>query len=268
MNLRANCCGADQRGSYFRQFWDVRKKLAEATDKKAAREKLKDIKPLHLWPQASNLEEHDNREAGATAEDEVVLVIRGELLKKYPNTVISAQPARWKLGVNNKPDKSQERELDDSRPAMTPLYEARIDPDVYFFGFDLTAEVAKGDDTVDDKPGWFFRIEEVPGDARFGFDSDRAAGSTINVWNDLSWPDFAPGLADGGHVRIADVPTRALIEPAATGPEGEKHEQWEHDRHVPVNSALSAAEIAYVSLQVPVLMAVHAAELLGKEEGA
>jgi hypothetical protein len=39
----------DQRGSYFRQFWDVRKKIAEAVDKEAAREKFKDIKAIHTW---------------------------------------------------------------------------------------------------------------------------------------------------------------------------------------------------------------------------
>ena len=251
----------DQRGSYFRQFWDVRKKLAEATDKEAARERLKDIKPLHRWPKTNQLGKNDNREAGQVQQEELVLVIRGELLKKYPNTIISAQPAKWQL-TGGRPDKSKERELDESVEPISPLYEARVAPDIYFFGFDLTVLQARGDDSVDDKPGWFFRIEEVPGDARFGFDISREAGTEINVCNDLSWLDIAPGVSDGDMLRISNIPSLSLIEPS--GSENEKHDQWESDRQVPIGPNISAAELAYVSLQAPVVMAIHASELLPK----
>lgn len=249
----------DQRGSYFRQFWDVRKQLAAAADPAAAREALRDIKPIHEWPLTSDLGDNDNRQADAPPREELVLVVRGELLKKYPNAVISAQPALWQL-TGGRPDKSKERVLDESVPPMTPLYEARVAPDLYFFGFALTAEQARGDDSVDDEPGWFFRIEEVPGDARFGFDIAREPGSTINVWNDLAWPDVAPGLSDGDPLKIASIPPRSLIDP--TGPDSEKHPQWEQDRRVPLDANLSAAELAYISLQAPVLVAIHASEML------
>lgn len=254
----------DQRGSYFRQFWDVRKKIAAAADKEAAREKFKDIKAIHTWGGASDLGDHDNREAGTIAEEELVLVIRGELLKKYPNTIISAQPAKWQLKEDGTPDKAKERQFDESKEPIFPLYESRVAPDIYFFGFDLTAEVARGDDDVDDKPGWFFRIEEVPGDARFGFDISREADSQINVWNDLSWPDIAPGLADGKPVSIAAIPARALVEPTDPSLQ-EKKVQWDFDRHVPLDASLSAAELAYIALQTPVIMAVHASQLLNQE---
>jgi hypothetical protein len=254
----------DQRGSYFRQFWDVRKKIAEAADKAAARERLKDIKPIHEWPISGNLGENDNREVGPEPEEELVLVIRGELLKKYPNTIISAQPAKWQL-TNGRPDKSKERQLDETVPPIFPLYEARVAPDIYFFGFDLTAAIARGDDTVDDKPGWFFRIEEVPGDARFGFDISRAPTDDINVWNDLSWPDVVPGIADGDHIKMSTIPEHPLNEPV--GGESEKHQQWEFDREVPLDADMSAAELAYIALQTPVIMAIHASELLPNQEG-
>ena len=254
----------DQRGSYFRQFWDVRKKIAAAADPETAREKFKDIKPLHRWPQANDLGDNDNREEGPEPEEELVLVIRGELLKKYPNTIISAQPAKWQL-KDGQPDKARERVFDETAVPISPLYEARVAPDIYFFGFDLTVVEARGDDTVDDKPGWFFRIEEVPGDARFGFDISREAGSQINVWNDLAWPDVVPGLVDGIQIKVADIPSRALIEP--TDPLlQEKKEQWEFDRHVPLDANVSAAELAYIALQTPVIMAVHASELLPDQE--
>jgi len=251
----------DQRGSYFRQFWDVRTQLRDDAGTPEGREALKDIPPLHLWSLTSDLGDHDNREATRENEEELVLVIRGELLKKYPNAVISAQPARWQTvsETDPRPDKSLERRLDETKAVLTPLYEARVRPDIFLFGFDLTALEARGDDTVDDKPGWFFRIEEVPGDARFGFDTSR--DGDLNVYNDLSWNDVVPGGTDGDVVTVVGIPAITLVEPTAPEVE-EKHEQWESDRQVPFDANASAAELAYVALQAPVLMAVHAAELL------
>jgi hypothetical protein len=256
----------DQRGSYFRQFWDVRTQLVAEGDASAAREKLKDIPPIHRWSRNSDLGDHDNREADRENEEELVLVIRGELLKKYPNTIITAQRARWqpKSAGDPTPDKSKERRFDETAQPMTPLYEARVAPDIYFFGFDLTATEARGDDEVDDKPGWFFRLEEVPGDARFGFDIER--DGPLNVWNDLSWPDVVPALADGMHIAVATLPALGLVEPTAPDVQ-EKHAQWESDRNVPLDAAVSSAELAYIALQTPVIMAVHASELLPEEAG-
>ncbi len=255
----------DQRGSYFRQFWDVRTQIVAAANQAAAREALKDIPPIHKWGRSSDLGDHDNREAGRENEEELVLVIRGELLKKYPNTIVTAQKAKWqpKSASDPTPDKAKERRFDEASVPMTPLYEARVAPDIYFFGFDLTAVQARGDDRVDDKPGWFFRIEEVPGDARFGFDIER--DGALNVWNDLSWTDVVPALADGKHVSVSTIPAQVLIEPTAPDVQ-EKHPQWESDRNVPLNAAVSSAELAYIALQTPVIMAVHASELLPEEE--
>ena len=97
-----------------------------------------------------------------------MLVIRGELLKRYPNAVIYAHRACWqrkrrwhrRRSARNPAtgrgaiDNTQERRLapSDARRSktpprtkvLTPLYEAKVDPDIYFFGFDLTAENAKG----------------------------------------------------------------------------------------------------------------------------
>ncbi|WP_433042985.1 hypothetical protein [Dactylosporangium sp. CS-033363] len=246
----------DQRGSPFRQFWDVR------MQPEAKRERRKDIRPLHEWPPGGNLGGNDNRGTG----DELVLAVRGELFKKYPNTVVSAQPARWPTGADGRPDTTGERELGADADRISPLFEARVEPDIVLFGFALTAAQARGDPTAADEPGWFFRIEEVPGDARFGFDVSRDPGTAINVWNDLAWSDVVPDLADGDPVRVAAIPPHILVEP--TGDVIEKHEQWEYDRQVPLDAGVSAAELAYIALQTPVVMAVHAAEMLPDQEAA
>ena len=67
------------------------------------------------------------------------------------------------------------RVLDESNPAQTikhPIFKAEIDPDIRFLGFDLTKKVAKGNaDPAANDPGWFFVIQERPGEPRFGLDN-------------------------------------------------------------------------------------------------
>ena len=59
------------------------------------------------------------------------------------------------------------------RNSKFPLFRAEIDPDLRFFGFDLTIEKAKGTIASNDFrmiARWFFVIQEVPGEPRFGMD--------------------------------------------------------------------------------------------------
>lgn len=256
----------DQRGSYFRQFWDPSGVIdREGLSKEALREKLRDIPPLHHWSLSSKLGGHDHREEPGEKEEEIVLVIRGELLKKYPTAVIYAQKARWQLDAQGQIDPTRERVLETSGPVedrlRTPLYEAKVDPDVTFLGFDLTADQVKGGSgrSNSTEPGWFFVIKERPGEPRFGLDIER--DGQLNVWNDLAWPDVV-GEADGGFLRIRpDGPTLTLTEPVL--PElHEKKTQYEEDKALRWHPNTNAAELAYILYQVPVLVAVHGSEML------
>lgn len=269
----------DQRGSYFRQFWDVSGYLdTENLDEEALKEKLRDIPPLHRWSKSSNLGDHDYREEQGEKEEEAVLVIRGELLKKYPTAVIYAHKAEWQ---RNKEDGTidntlprvladlteEERKNPPPDKVKTPLYEAKVDPDIYFFGFDLTIEEAKGGtgENPDDKPGWFFVIKERPGEPRFGLDIEREGG--INVWNDLAWEDVVPGVAAGDFIKIdQNTPTINLVPPSPSGELAVKYDQYEdEDEHLTWNKDMNAAEVAYILYQIPVLVAVHASEMLPKK---
>ena len=85
-----------------------------------------------------------------------MLLIRGELLRRYPNTVIYAVRAA---------------ETDDGRDLSTnpnderhPVFRGTLQPDVTFVGFDLTA-----DDVVTGS-GWFFVLQQQPTEPRFGLD--------------------------------------------------------------------------------------------------
>lgn len=266
----------DQRGSYFRQFWDVSSFFdGTVTDEAALKERLRDIPPIHKWSRFSELGDHDNREAHGDKEEELVLVIRGELLKKYPNAVIYAHQAKWQLNedgtINNKVEREMvtltaaEAEKPPRTKVKTPLYEAKVDPDIYFFGFDLTALKAKGGtgETQADlnNAGWFFCIKERPGEPRFGLDIDK--DTTPNVWNDLSWQDILPGAPAGAFMQINDATPTITLSPLGVS-DNEKEKQREDDNFVSWNKNMNAAEVAYILYQAPVLVAVHASEMLPK----
>jgi hypothetical protein len=276
----------DQRGTPFRQFWDVRGVFnADNLSDEALKESLRDIPPLHKWAPTSLLGEHDNREQGKANEEELVLVIRGELLKRYPNAVIYAHRACWQrkavTTADHDPklppcqrsgpiDNTVERRFvaltpaeEDSPPrgkVLTPLYEAKVDPDITFFGFDLTVEQAKGGtgEHPDDDPGWFFVIKERPGEPRFGLDTDEPA--KLHTWNDLSWPQLQPS---GSFIDIAGSPVTLAL--AAPGADDEGYDQYLEDAKVRWNrDTMTSAELAYILFQAPVLVGVHASEMLPK----
>jgi hypothetical protein len=276
----------DQRGSTFRQFWDVRSFFnASNLDDEALKESLRDIPPLHIWPKASKLGDHDHREQGRDNEEELVLVIRGELLKRYPNAVIYAHRACWQRKEDTPADETKvpcdrsgeidntvERRFATLTPAeednpprskvLTPLYEAKVDPDIYFFGFDLTVEDAKGGtgENPNDDPGWFFVIKERPGEPRFGLDTEGAP--PIQVWNDLSWPMVQP-QPPGAYIDISTTPANLSV--SNPGDSDEKYPQYLNDKEIDWNrSNISSAELAYILFQAPVLVGVHAGEMLPK----
>jgi len=264
----------DQRGSYFRQFWDISSFLnKDNLNDEQLREKLRDIPEIHRWRSTSNLGDHDHREQPGEKENEVVLVIRGELLKKYPTAVIYAHRAKWKLDNDDKPILTEPRDFDDTAPESEvikmPLYEAKVDPDIYFFGFDLDVIEAKGDDgETANNPGWFFVIKERPGEPRFGFDvPGDSTDFTVNevpLWNDLKWSHVVETPDPGAFISIHD--TRSISVPDSSGTvdpdDEEKIAQIREDSHLVWSSEMNAAELAYILYQVPVLMGVHAAEML------
>jgi hypothetical protein len=255
----------DQRGSYFRQFWDVSSFYPGNPPPEDIREKLRDIPPLHKWSLSSDLGDHNQR-TGGSDKALLVLVIRGELLKRYPTAVIYAQKAQWDTtdGVN---DPSKERQLvplseaeSDDPPASkvkTPLFEAKVDPDIYFLGFDLTAPEVKGGTAGTDDPGWFFVIKERPGEPRFGLDEpeDNTVPRLIN-WNNLCWLHIATaaGSCIALDQTLSFTPYNAGVDQENKPNPSDSQAKWSPDT--------DAAQLAYILYQVPVMVAVHGSRML------
>lgn len=250
----------DQRGSYFRQFWSVGDTINnEGLSQDALKESLYDIPEIHRWALTSALGDHNNRvPPGQPPAPQAVLIIRGELLKKYPNTVIFAQHAKVVNGLRS-PDwlTSAEEAQPPRSKTRTPLYSARPEDDIFFFGFDLTIEEVKG---TGGDPGWYFVLQERPGEARFGLEV--APITPIQTFDDVSWPDAIPAANPGQFLPASSLASVLLHEPSnATDPD--KHDQWSDDTKVDP-AAVSSARWAYVLFRQPVMVAVHADEMLAE----
>src|SRR5205085_5606520 len=125
-----------------------------------------------------------NLEKGTTGL--VVLLIRGDLLQRYPRATIYARRGRWQRsrGVIVFADGRALREPvplanaaawdDDTR---FPSFRGQALADVTFLGFPLPKEEVHGLDAdkatataTDDEAGWYFVFEEQPTEPRFSSD--------------------------------------------------------------------------------------------------
>jgi hypothetical protein len=251
----------DQRGSYFRQFWAVDNYIdSEGLSHDKLQEKLYDIPEIHRWPLNSALGEHNNRnDSSNPGAAQAVLIIRGELLKKYPNTVIFAQHAKMENGLRT-PDwlTPAEEQTPPRAKTRSPLYTANPVDDIFFFGFDLTIDELKGNKT---DPGWYFVLQERPGEARFGLEETR--DKPAEVFDEITWNDAIPGGKPGQFLPAVDLGNVALISPPSTPAEAEKLAQYKDDEKVNP-AAISSARWAYLLFRQPVMVAVHADEMLAK----
>jgi len=246
----------DQRGSYFRQFWDVSGIISPSSPdgKLTAAEKamFKDITPIHEWDETTeDLGTHNNRKSETTNEEQLVLTIRGDLLKKYPNTLVFAQKAVLPLADNNDDGKSINLNLSESdfkTQVKFPIYKAEILPDIKFFGFDLTEARAKGTAPGPDPNnlGWYFVIMQAPGAPSFGMDINFNQSEGDLSWDDLSWENFSEEvlLTEKRFIKKTDAPT---IQP-------NDNVTWGTD----------SASMAYILFQKPNMVAVHATKMLDK----
>jgi hypothetical protein len=252
----------DQRGSYFRQFWAVDNYIdSEGLSRDALQEKLYDIPEIHRWLPGSALGAHNNRaEPEHPTAAQAVLIVRGELLKKYPNTVIFAQHA---VMVNNLRTPDWLTDAEEAAPprskTRTPLFSANPVDDIFFFGFDLTIDEVRSSDS---DPGWYFVLQERPGEARFGLEVSRAE-STVHVFDELTWDDVAPAVAPGQSLPAGAFATVALTSPGSAPADADTLAQFNDDSKVNPSSA-SSARWAYVLFRQPVMVAVHADEMLAQ----
>jgi hypothetical protein len=229
--------------SFFRQFWDVRGFLDPAADP----EPWKDIGTLTKWTPNSYLGQHDARSDSSA--DYAVLLVRGDLLKRYPNTLVymvkalaDGNPALEDYGI---------AAAEVSR--LWPIFSASLPPDLTFLGFNKSVEdLCAG-------YGYFIILEERLGEPRFGFDIpgkdsvEAPVEDTPNWWYNLTWEHFQT-LSWAGGETLEPFAENTYIDDRAPAGFGSLKPVW----------GGSAATVANICLQRPVRIAIHAREMLTK----
>jgi len=225
----------DQRGTYFHQFWDTDDDSKDQTKKE-------DIAAITGWGDRK-LGDNSPNTSGT-----LVLLIRGELLRRYPNTVIYAVPAVLKDGkLTLSPKTEDERH---------PLFRGTMKPDITFLGFRLKDAEALGEPPHDPN-GWFFVIQQQPTEPRFGMDEANfdkpEPPPKPKTWNDLSWR----------HLANTEEKLKKLSH-ATLGSLTELFPNIDKEKIDNVRWGKNSAHQAYITLQRPVRIAIHARDIIKK----
>jgi hypothetical protein len=203
--------------TYFRNFW------GGATP---------DIPPIDGFDASGHLGEHT---ADHATGGNLVLLIRADLFRRYPSTVVSAVEAKW--GPDGKT-----RQLGDTR--KWPLFRGTIGTDLNFFGFDVPDPQGVDNAAAGSNAGWYFVLEEHITEPRFGLEPDSSTPAG-HSWNDLRWGDVT---LDGD-----------FLNPSAT-PAARDGVAWGQSEQVAWGA--SAAAMAYILMRRPVRVAMHGRALL------
>jgi hypothetical protein len=210
----------DQRGTFFRKFWETR-----GYDGPRTEEELRDIHPIDAWPPANPLGANSARPPLPGGEPPLVLVLRGDLLRQYPTAIVYASRAQREGTALEPAVPADERH---------PIFRGTLGGDIAFFGFELTADEARGaDDGSDD--GWFFVLQEQPNEPRFGFENGPASPAAM-TWDALQWDQVSP---------LPIIRCINLFDP-----------------NLPFDVAQTSAKIADATLRDSVRVAVHARDML------
>lgn len=145
----------DQRGTYFQSFWSPHSP---------------DLDPLHTWSLEERLGDHLT---DGHTEGQLVMVIRGELLRRFPDAIIYAVEAQSETALGSH--------------EQYPLHRGQLTDDAIFLLFALTEQDVKG---KNGSSGWFFVIQQQPTALRFGLD--------VQTWNEVA-------TTSGGYLSIEET---------------------------------------------------------------
>lgn len=159
---------ADLTGTYMRHFWDVPDGGA-------------DIRPIAKW-QDEPLGDHL---IGPGTDGVTVLLIKGELLARYPQMNIYASKAAW----DDRRFRFEPRKDGQPVEQRTPLFGGWLNKSTAFFAFDLPLHELRGTlDLMGPTPGWFFVFEQARTGVQFGLDvPSKDRPDTPSTWADLDW---------------------------------------------------------------------------------
>ena len=223
----------DRRGTYFKYFWDE-----GGTDPQHSNV---DLPPIHQWPKALG---QNSVEGGS---EPLILLVRGQLFRRYPNALLYAAKAERDTAGRIKPGATE----------RFPLFRGVAPPDVTFFGFQLTEAEVRGSARPDGDPGWFLVIQQQPGEPEFGLDVDPGGDPPpVTEWNQLTWRHLA-----GSQQELATLTYVKLKQGTPPRPDTSKNPPG-------ATWGFNAAHMARITIQQPVRIAILASQMLPPVPGS
>lgn len=245
---------ADLGATFFRRFWDHSDPSKD------------DIVPLDQWDATRGIDWNMLNTCGATL-DATILLIRGDLLRRYPDVHIFLVKGKW----DTTQDKAVPVEAEalvfpqqdpvsgdwlvpvDEATALEPEFFGTLADGMNFYGFSLSSALVRGKGT-ESSPGWFVTFEEQALEPRFGMDlSPGAEGKAPVNWNDLAWQHM--------------VATRSAFDGLHYASLGTVPAHWNGiDTHGPVAAPATwgrnGSHAARATFQRPFRMLIHAEKLV------
>jgi hypothetical protein len=151
----------DRRGTPFRYFWP-------------RPDGLPDIPPITSWPMANALGQNTAGQ-GIDWANILVLLVRGELLRRYPRTMVYAAPGKLNGNLFT---------LDETVPWVAPEFVLNLDSHTIAYAYPLTEAQVRSNPQAN-SAGWFFVFSEPVTGPRFNFDV--TTNGTPQLWTDLGW---------------------------------------------------------------------------------
>ncbi len=203
-----------------------------------------DVGPIDSWTATAPLGHEYDQARGVEPDEQegagLVVLIKADLIRKYPDVRVYAVPATI--------DEEGERVPLEGAAPESPSFVGTLQRGVNFYGFDtLTEEDARGDGV--DNDGWFFVLEEEPRAMRFGLDhgNDGQKGQLPRSWDSLAWAHLATEDAVVPWFCSIDPPNQKFSdEDLGTGLE------WGDD----------AAVMAAITFRRPIQVFMHASAML------
>ncbi|WP_431956907.1 hypothetical protein [Nocardia lijiangensis] len=213
----------DEAGTPFARFWPGRD-LSEP-----------EYGEIALWDNDVKLGDHD----ASRGKDRLVLLIRGEVLQRYPGTSVLAAKATRDGRV---PDVGGEWK--------EPNFVLAVDERTSLYCFDLDAQDAIGQ-------RWLFVLREPMRGTQFGFDVKTENSPEFDEWADLTWDD----VPEDGRGFVVPEQRGALPPTPSPNPEPPRPLPL-HDAHF-AKWGFDAADMARIAFQRPFQLAFSPLRMIG-----
>jgi hypothetical protein len=166
---------------------------------------------------------------------------------KFPDTLIFAQQAEF-VGTPDPDDLANaQRKMKTDGQSKFPAFTAKLGTDVTLVGFEMSKQEALGwngsNQFTADNAGYFFALQERPGQLRFGLDREGDFSDMV-TWDDLSWPAIGNPALINSDILFTETPDNFV------------------DFMTIYEWGKSSSVMAYILTQKPILFLVHSKDMI------